>query len=62
MFLKIIKNAYLVVVSDAIISDNVMEVWKHRDDNKKILIINEYTNNVNIQPFKLIMNKNFYIN
>jgi hypothetical protein len=42
LLMKIIKNAYKVIVSDAIINDNTFNFLKYRSDDKKIYIINEY--------------------
>lgn len=47
LLIKIIKTAYKVIVSDAVISDMVVEFLKYRDDRTKILFINEYKNIVN---------------
>lgn len=43
-----IRTAHTVAVSDAVIANTVIEFLKHRPDESKVLIINEYKNNLNI--------------
>ena len=37
-----IKNCHKIVVSDALISDNVLELLKYRDDDNKLFITNNF--------------------
>lgn len=51
--MRIIKNCYKVVVSDALINDNVFELLKFRPDNTKIFITNTYKKYKNIKAFDI---------
>ena len=42
LLMKLIKNAYKVIVSDALINDAVLELLKYRTDEDKIFIVNSY--------------------
>ena len=61
LLMKLIKYAYKVVVSDAIINDGVFELLKHRPDDKKILIQNEFIKFKNIDAVR-IKDENLFLN
>ena len=42
LLVKILKNAYKVIVSDALINDSIFTLLKNRSDETKIFLTNEY--------------------
>ena len=53
LLMKLIKNAYKVVVSDAIINDGVFELLKHRSNDSKVFIMNDYIKYKNINAVRI---------
>ena len=53
LLMKLIKNAYKVIVSDALINDAVLELLKYRTDEDKIFIVNSYKKFENIEAVKI---------
>jgi ribosome biogenesis GTPase A len=42
LLVKIIKHSKKLIVSDALINDGIFELLKHRNDDTKLFLINEY--------------------
>ena len=53
LLMKLIKNAYKVIVSDAIINDGVFELLKHRTDINKMFIVNDYIKFSNVEAIRI---------
>jgi hypothetical protein len=61
VLMRIIKNAHKVICSDNIITDNILNLLRNRDDNKKIYIENIYKKYNNIEAIE-INDKNKFLN
>ena len=57
--MRLIKNCYKLVVSDALISDNVFELLKFRDNKDKIFLINEFSKYKDIKAYDIKDETNF---
>ena len=53
LLMKLVKNAYKVIVSDALINDATFELLKHRPNNKKIFIQNDYVKFSNVPAIRI---------
>ena len=61
VLMKIIKNAHKVVVSDALISDNVFTLLNARPDENKIYYVNEYKKFEGVKAYHML-NENDFLN
>jgi len=59
ILMRIIKNCHKIIVSDALISDNVFELLKFRNDNEKVFIINEFRKYKDVKAYDIKNEENF---
>ena len=59
ILMRLIKNCHKLVVSDALISDNVFELLKFRDNKDKIFLINEFSKYKDIKAYDIKDETNF---
>ena len=59
LLVKILKNAYKVIVSDALINDSIFTLLKNRSDETKIFLTNEYKKFEGVEAIRIKDENNF---